>query len=81
MALGLTNGTTNGGLSVYNSDQSYNWRMINPDAYGKSVSSTPSPSNKGTTGNLGVTTDPSKSGIVGTVTSTILSVNIFERTA
>lgn len=78
MTLGLTNGTTNSGLSVHDSSQTYNWRMINPNAYGKSVSSTPSQSN-GTIGDLGVTTDSSKSGIVGTVTITQITVNVFQR--
>lgn len=74
IALGLTNGTNNVGLRTTN-----NYFVGKTEAYGAAVSTEASSS--GTAGIFGVTTDASKSGIVGTVTRTALTVNIWKRTA
>ena len=74
IALGLTNGKDNVGLRTTN-----NYFVGKTEAYGVAVSTDVSSS--GTGGIFGVTTDSSKSGIVGTVTRTSLTVNIFKRTA
>ena len=78
VALGLTNGTNNGVMS-----SSYNMTQIyHSDAFGVNVGATANhsvwtPDLKA----VGITTDETKSGMVGTVTRTTLSVNIWERTA
>lgn len=74
IALGLTNGKDNVGLKTTN-----NYFVGKTEAYGVAVST--AVSSGGTGGTFGVTTDSSKSGIVGTVTRTSLTVNIFKRTA
>lgn len=74
IALGLTNGTNNVGLTTTN-----NYFVGKTEAYGAAVSA--EGTHSGTAGIFGVTTDTSKSGIVGTVTRTALTVNIFKRTA
>lgn len=74
IALGLTNGTNNVGLTTTN-----NYFVGKTEAYGAAVSN--AGTSFGTTGIFGVTTDTSKSGIVGTVTRTVLTVNIWKRTA
>lgn len=75
MVLGFTNGTNTAGFSTYNTEVYF---YNNP--YGKNVSASPT---RGTSlnGDFGVTTDASKSGIVGTVTRTQITVNVFQRTA
>ena len=80
-SLGLTNGTVNSGLSW--STTSVNHLTSMSASFDKNVGYTPSttaPSWHNPT-TIGVITDDSKSGIVGTTTSTTLSVNIYERTA
>lgn len=83
--LGLTNGSANAGLGVdYSADGYYTSLDVEPDNYGKNVASSGGQdSGKGTwrTSIVGVTTDSSKSGIVGTVTRTNLTLYIFKRTA
>lgn len=74
IALGLTNGTNNVGLRTTN-----NYFVGKTEAYGAAVSTEASFS--GTAGTFGVTTDANNSGIVGTVTRTALTVNIWKRTA
>jgi hypothetical protein len=74
IALGLTNGANNVGLTTTN-----NYFVGKTEAYGEAVSATGTYS--GTSGIFGVTTDSAKSGIVGTVTRTALTVNIWKRTA
>ena len=78
IALGLTNGTNNG---VISSSYIYT-NLYHSDAFGVNVGATANhsvwtPDLKA----VGVTTDASKSGIVGTVTRSTLSVNIWQRTA
>lgn len=76
-SLGLTDGTNNmgiqanGGYGVKN-----NKNLFNVNVGTKTGSAGPDNSYA-----LGVTTDSSKSGIVGTVTRTSISVYIFKRTA
>ena len=74
IALGLTNGANNVGLTTTN-----NYFVGKTEAYGEAVS--PTGTYSGTSGIFGVTTDSAKSGIVGTVTRTALTVNIWKRTA
>lgn len=81
MVIGFTNGAINGGgLQIY-SDTSGNRNMIQERLYGTSVTNTATAGTNIGNGVYGITTDASKSGIVGTVTRSTLSVNIFERTA
>lgn len=74
--LGLTNGTDVLGPQNWGVDLE-----CRPDCYDKNVGYTTG--NVGVTVNacVGMTTDASKSGVVGTVTRSTLSVNIFKRTA
>lgn len=75
MTLGLTNGTTNYGLSFWY--QSGNYQGLNTDTsvFNKNVSNTGgSPMYSGPAGQIiGITTDSSKSGII-TDTSSMLSI-------
>lgn len=78
IAIGFTNGSSNRGLAMNNG--SLGQSTFFPSLYGASVGtkafSTDSPN-----GAVGLTKDASKSGIVGTVTRTQLTVNVFQRTA
>lgn len=74
MTLGLTDGANNYGLS----DQNLTGYKTN---YGQSVGSAPGNSIIPSGKTIGITTDPTKSGIVGTVTRTQITVNVFQRTA
>ena len=81
ITLGLTNGTENAGLNAQNSS-SYGKMLISGTGnYGEAVGSTHSGNQLANSKSVGLTTDDTKSGIVGTVTSSSFSVNIFERTA
>lgn len=77
--LGLT-GSTNVGISSNNNNAGTGIVIVRTGIYGQ-------PAGSGVTGNapdqtsLGVTTDSANSGIVGTVTRTQLTVNVFQRTA
>ena len=77
MTLGLTNGSTNVGAGITSGASSIS---VYESTYGSNVGTE---RGSGLTGNtsLGVTTDATKSGIVGTVTRSALTVNIFKRTA
>jgi len=77
ITLGLTNGTTNVGAGITSGASSIS---VYESTYGSSVGTG---RGTGLTGNtsLGITTDATKSGIVGTVTRSALTVNIFKRTA
>ena len=77
MTLGLTNGSDNYGLSYYATIGAQYYKPT----YGENVGNTNQQTPPSIAGSLGVTTDSTKSGIVGTATSTSLTVNIFERTA
>lgn len=77
MTLGLTDGTnkfglTTGGGTALSGDS---------DSFNKAVATSGGTANLGTYKRLGITTDATKSGIVGTVTRSVLSVNIWKRTA
>lgn len=61
MTLGLTNGTNNGGLIKSSTSSTYLFSNIN--SYGSDVSSTPATGGSDVIGTIGVTTDPTKSGI------------------
>ena len=79
MTLGLTDGKRNGGLSAANiavtsGTPFYDGIYGNPVGTAGSTYGAQSCS-------LGVTNDPTKSGIVGTVTRTQITVNVFQRTA
>lgn len=75
MTLGITNGSEN--ASLYRGS---NGAMFAASEYGQTVGRTGGSSTNGI-GGFGVTTDATKSGIVGTVTRSALTVNIFKRTA
>ena len=82
MTLGLTDGIQNAGMfSGYTYGASNTSLNAKISDYGTNVGSTSS----GSSGNIwnsktvGVTTDPTKSGIVGTVTRTQITVNVFQR--
>lgn len=78
IAIGFTNGTSNRGLAMNNGTLGQS--SFFTDLYGAEVGTkggfTDNPN-----GAVGLTKDSSKSGIVGTVTRTSLTVNIFKRTA
>lgn len=80
IALGLTDGTNNFGMTK---NGTYgNNLTTRGGAYGQNVSTKTTDSGTNvSSGNIGLTTDSSKSGIVGTVTRTSISVYIFKRTA
>jgi hypothetical protein len=73
--LGLTDGTNNYGLVGANGSGNNAFAGIYNTNVGTTVSGA------STLSSVGVTTDSSKSGIVGTVTRSTLAVNIFRRTA
>lgn len=79
-SLGLTNGTANFGMQTTSGAEG-NINIFKTAVYNVNVSSTGIGTGNGVAGVYGVTTDASKSGIVGTVTRSTLSVNIWERTA
>lgn len=85
LVLGITNGTTNTGLTMaYSADEYYTGLNLKDEIYGTSVGSSGGGSeDKGFLRNskLGVTTDANKSGIVGTVTRTKLTTNMWKRVA
>ena len=74
--LGLTDSVVN--LSMFSID--YDKAPLSSTGYGENVGYTTRTSSHNSKA-VGVTTDPTKSGIVGTVTRSTLSVNIWERTA
>ena len=74
MTLGLTDGTTNGGMVTVNT----NYPSFNAIAgnYGKSVGAkNASGTHMQLSKTVGITTDPTKSGIVGTLTRTQVNCN------
>ena len=73
MTLGLTNGTNNGGLYA---DTNVYFRGITGN-YGQNVVSTATGSGNNIIGSLGVTTDPTKSGIQTTLKQTRLKMRYF----
>lgn len=83
-SLGWTNGDANFGCSQ--GDNGYGWFFpsLTSEAYGKDIGVVQS-GNAGTrpSGNklMGLTSDANNSGIVGTITRTALTVNIWKRTA
>ena len=78
MTLGLTNGSVKYGINSNGGSQ-----MIIPSTgtYGKNIGTPGSGSYPSDILSLGVTTDPTKSGLVGTANATKLEVNIWKRTA
>lgn len=78
MSLGLTNGTQN--YTIAFQQYADNHRAVMSTNYGKPQGSSVARAGSGFT-TYGVTTDATKSGIVGTVTRSILTVNIWKRTA
>lgn len=79
MTLGMTNGNLNIGI-VANSG-TLGQSSFYENIYGQPVGTAYSGGIGVQTKSVGVTEDASKSGIVGTITRTSLTVNIFRRTA
>lgn len=77
--LGMTNGSSNFGLAPNTSSNAYMTGWYN--LYGQNVGINHTGNYIASQACVGVTTDASKSGIVGTVTRSTLSVNIWKRTA
>lgn len=83
-SMGWTNGDANFGCSQ--GDNGYGWFFpsLTSEAYGKNIGVVQA-GNAGTRPSggklMGLTSDSNNSGIVGTVTRTSLTVNIFKRTA
>lgn len=75
--LGFTDGTNSGGMFVGGTG----FIKVGPNNEGKSVGATRVDGNLASNKTIGITTDETKSGIVGTLTKTTLTVNIFRRTA
>lgn len=67
MVLGLTNGTTNAGLYNGNTGD----LLAHNEDYGKPVSNTTGGQNIFTTGRIGVTTDPTKSGLYADLSNAV----------
>ena len=80
MNLGLTDGTTNVGLQVgvAATNMGFGGTIAN---YGGNVGVSVGISQWTSNKTMGITTDASKSGIVGTVTRSVSTINIFRRTA
>lgn len=76
MALGLTNGTD---LTALGNANANGYMQNRIDAYGQNISSSAITSGNLANGVLGVTTDGTKSGIEANITTTTLSVTIWER--
>lgn len=75
--LGLTNGTEEGAIgNIHGSSTQGNAGLI-----GRPVGTAPGAQIWNKNGGFGVVTDANNSGIVGTVTRTALTVNIWKRTA
>ena len=88
MTLGLTNGTTNAGLTSIvdwnGADPGGNCLKPSEPDYGKNIgltTSMPIYSRWGDNKLIGLTTDTTKSGIIADTSSLTLAVNIYERTA
>jgi hypothetical protein len=83
--LGLTNGSNKVGLTVqYSADNYYTSVNVTDSAYDTNVrNSNVSGSSKGYLlgSSFGVDTDPAKSGIVGTLTRTQITTNLWKRVA
>lgn len=80
MSLGLTNGTQLGGLNPW-SGSGGNVMNVSTAKYDVAIGITGGGTAFSDGKAVGVTTDASKSGIVGTVTRSAYTVNIWERTA
>ena len=78
MTLGLTNGTQYTAMGNADSNGQIQNRT---DSYGVPVQSSSITSGNVIAGALGITLDPTKSGIIADTSSLTLAVNIFERTA
>lgn len=81
ISLGLTNGTNNFGATGRGGTYHDYELAMYTGTYGSNVGVSNGNSTKPGSYTLGITTDGTKSGIVGTVTRSTLSVNIWERTA
>lgn len=78
MTLGLTNGVDYAGITNTSTNSVMQSKT---SSYGVNVSTSLTVPGSDVKGYLGVTTDPTKSGIIADTSSLTLSVNIFERTA
>ena len=78
LSLGLNNGSQNVGLTGFAQSSV---RTTSTSAYGVAVGTKSADNDGAYQTSIGVTTDSAKSGIVGTVTRTALTVNIWKRTA
>ena len=81
IVLGMTNGSTNFGIRNQGGSAYKSALMGYTGLYGGKVGDASSGTEIGTNIGVGLTTVSSKSGIVGTVTRTQLTVNVFQRTA
>lgn len=75
--LGLTNGTEEGAIGTIHGGSTQG----NAGLIGQPVGTAPGAQIWNKIGGFGVVTNPENSGIVGTVTRTQLTVNVFKRTA
>ena len=74
--LGLTDGTNNFAFTTY---PSLSELRAGKENFNQNVGTSGSYNDRGTKLTVGITTDPTKSGIVGTVTRTQITVNVFQR--
>lgn len=81
IVLGMTNGSTNFGIRNQGGSAYKSALTGYTGLYGGKVGDASSGTEINTTIGVGLTTDSSKSGIIGTVTRTQLTVNVFQRTA
>lgn len=81
MAMGLYNGSQTFGMCSGIAQGAGFYALGNDiNAYGQSVGQSRAGQTNGNT-SAGLTPDDTKSGVVGTVSRTVLSVNVFQRTA
>ena len=69
MTLGMTNGTSNGGLFSFVGNTGVRVTNVYSDAYGDPVSAANYNVTGGVAGSIGVTTDATKSGIVADISA------------
>lgn len=83
LTLGLTDGTNNLGAQITNAVNVYGYvGTASTGAYGKDAGTTPAPTPNLTNRTLGVTTDPTKSGMIASlenVTNTGVSINTLRQ--
>lgn len=73
--LGLTNGTVNFGMNVYNSEISQNDKGFSTNAYNVNVTNTATNDDQNIYGKFGVTTNPTASGLITDVEGSAIALN------